>query len=619
MTYDLVLENALHFDGTGAPGVRRHLGIKDGRVVVASAAPIDRAAAARVVDGTGKWVVPGFVDLHTHYDAELLAAPSLSESVRHGVTTVAVGSCSISAVLAEAEDCSDLFTRVESVPREHVLPLLRSVKKWSTPQQYVDFLAGHPLGANVVQFLGHSDLRTRVMGLRRAVNDRARPSAAEMREMETILESALDAGFVGMSSMTNPWDKLDGDRFRSAQLPSTYATWREYRRLHDVLRRRGRVLQSAPSLVTKVNALLFMLESASITRRRAPLKTTLITLADAKSSRGLHHVIGRATRFVNRVLGGDMRWQTLPVPFEVYADGIDLVVFEEFGAGRAALHLADEVARNALLEDEAYRRRFRKDYEAKFTPRVWQRSFDDAFVVECPDASVVGRSFGDVAKERGVHPVDLYLDLVVAHGRKLRWRTLIANDRPEEIATLMSEPSALIGFADSGAHIRNMAFYSFPLRVLRYVRDREKAGRAVMPMEKAIWRLTGEIGEWLGVDAGHLRVGDRADLVVIDPTALDERLDAYHEAPMAGFGDLPRMVNRSDGTVDLVMVNGRIAFENGACAPALGNETGFGKFLAATNGESPRAAGSRTDGTRPSSRRAQLAKYFSSSSAPPTY
>jgi N-acyl-D-aspartate/D-glutamate deacylase len=102
-----------------------------------------------------------------------------------------------------------------------------------------------------------------------------------------------------------------------------------------------------------------------------------------------------------------------------------------------------------------------------------------------------------------------------------------------------------------------------------------------MPIEKAVWRLTGEIGEWLGVDAGRLRVGDRADLVVVDPEALDDRLDAYHEANMEGFGDLMRMVNRSDGVVDVVLVNGRVAFEDRGCTPALGKELGFGSFLSA--------------------------------------
>jgi N-acyl-D-aspartate/D-glutamate deacylase len=170
---------------------------------------------------------------------------------------------------------------------------------------------------------------------------------------------------------------------------------------------------------------------------------------------------------------------------------------------------------------------------------------------------------------------------VVAHGKKLRWRTTIANHRPDEVAHMMSDPAALIGFADSGAHIRNMAFYSFPLHMLRHVRDRERAGRPVMPLEKAVWRLTGELADWMNVDAGHLRLGDRADIAVIDPAALDARLDAYHEAPMQGLDGLVRMVNRSDGAVSTVLVNGRVAYDGAAFDGELGRATGFGQFLPA--------------------------------------
>jgi N-acyl-D-aspartate/D-glutamate deacylase len=569
---DLVIEGGLFFDGTGKPGERLNVGIKDGKVAALSAAPINEAK--KRIDARGKWVMPGFVDMHTHYDAELLAAPSLSESVRHGVTTVTVGSCSISTILSEAEDCSDLFTRVESVPRQKVLPLLREKKTWSTPRQYVDFLSGHPLGANITAFLGHSDLRTRVMGLDRAVDGKARPSENELQQMETWLEDALDCGLLGLSSMTNPWDKLDGDRHRSAQLPSTYATWKEYRRLNKILRRRGRILQSAPNLVTKLNVFLFLLESLGGPFRKA-LRTTLITMADAKSTPGLHRLIGGVTGFFNRFFRSDLRWQTLPVPFEVYADGIELVVFEEFGAGQAALHLADHVKRNELMKDEKYRRWFRKDYEKKLTSRVWQRDFHDAFIVNCPERELEGKSFGEVADARGIHPVDAFLDLVVAHDEKLRWRMVIANHRPKEVARMMSEPAALLGFADSGAHIRNMAFYSFPLRTLQFA-----AAEKVMPIEKAVWRLTGEIADWLGVKAGRLHLGDRADVTVVDPTALDERLAQYHEAPMENLG-LMRMVNRSDGAVSAVVINGKMAFEDGQVNPDLGKKKGFGQFLPA--------------------------------------
>lgn len=574
MHYDIVIQGGLVFDGTGSPGRLLDVGIRAGEVACLSPVPL---SGAEVVDAAGKWVLPGFVDLHSHYDAELIAAPSLSESLRHGVTTVAVGSCSISAILSTPEDCSDMFTRVESVPREQVLPLLEDRKCWDTPRQYVEFLSRHPLGPNVCAFLGHSDLRARVMGLGRSVDPALSPSEAELAEMEAWLEEALDQGFLGLSSMTNPWDKLDGDRYRSARLPSTYARWREHRRLNRVLRRRGGILQSAPNLVTKWNVLLFLLESVGGAFRES-LRTTLITLADTKASPGLHRVVSLLTRFFNAVLGSEVRWQTLPMPFEVYADGMDLVVFEEFGAGEAALHLADEVERRLLLQDDAYRRRFRREVEARFTPRVWHRDFSDAFIVDCPEPELVGKSFGQVARERDQHPVDAFLDLVVLHGKRLRWRMTIANHRPREVERMVADPSALIGFADSGAHIRNMAFYSFPLHLLRLVRDAARAGRPVMPLEQAVWRLTGELADFLGVDAGRLRPGDRADVAVIDPEALDRRLDEYHEAPMEGLG-LSRMVNRSEGAVDTVLVRGRVAFRGGACAPGVGQEAGFGCFL----------------------------------------
>src|SRR5690606_2155553 len=104
-------------------------------------------------------------------------------------------------------------------------------------------------------------------------------------------------------------------------------------------------------------------------------------------------------------------------------------------------------------------------------------------------------------------------DLLVLHGPRLRWRTVIANHRREVVEKLVCEPSTLIGFADSGAHIRNMAFYNFAPRLLKLVQDGEQRGAPVMPIEKAIWRLTGELGEWFGIDAGTLREGGRADLL----------------------------------------------------------------------------------------------------------
>lgn len=574
-----LIQGGRFFDGTGAPSENRDVLVVDG--VVAPRDASQSAAAGdvdRVVDARGQWVMPGFIDMHTHYDAEVLAGPGLGESVRHGVTTVFMGSCSLSTILSSPEDCADFFSRVEALPRDHVLPALEKYKTWRTPADYIRGLESRPLGPNIACFLGHSDLRVCVMGLERAVDADARPSGAEVKEMVSHLEAALDAGYLGMSSMTNPWDKVGGDRFRSRRLPSTYATWGEYRRLHEVLRRRERVLQSAPNITTKLNVLLFVAASASWGVRK-PLKTTLISAADTKANKHLSDAITRLAGVANRAMGTDFRWQTVPMPFEVYADGMDLVVFEEFDAGEAALHLADELARNELLRDEAYRRNFRRDYDKRFSPRVWHRNFYDAEIVAAPDDSVVGRTFGELADERGVHPVDAFLDLVVEHGSKLRWRTTIANHRRRKLVELASHDTVHVGFADSGAHVRNMAFYNYALYYLREVLHAEQSGNPVLPLEKAVHKVTGELAQWYGVDAGRLRAGDRADVVVVDPKGLDEALDGYHEAPMEMFGGLSRMVRRNDAAVTATMISGEVVYERGRFVPGYGKDRRYGSFL----------------------------------------
>jgi N-acyl-D-aspartate/D-glutamate deacylase len=271
------------------------------------------------------------------------------------------------------------------------------------------------------------------------------------------------------------------------------------------------------------------------------------------------------------------------VPFEVYADGIDLVVFEEFGAGAAALHLRDEVERNELLRDESYRREFRKQYESKFGVRVWHRDFFDAEIVDCPDASVIGKSFGEVGQDRGeLHPVDAFLDLVLEHGRAMRWRTTISNHRPDVLKKLARDSGIQMGFSDAGAHLRNMAFYNMGLRLLRHVRDAVEAGKAFMTIEQAVHRLTGELADWYRIDAGHLRIGDRADVVVIDPERLDSTLDDYAEDRVEQYGGLSRMVNRNDDTVNAVLVGGRAVFLDGKATDLVGAQR-TGRFLRAAH------------------------------------
>lgn len=144
--FDLVVRGGLWFDGTGAPGVVRDLGIKDGVVTTASADPLPVGPDTEVIEAAGRWVMPGFVDPHTHYDAEVLVSPGLPESVRHGVTTVLMGNCSLSTVFVPPLDAADLFSRVEALPREHVLTALEQGRTWSSPGEYVAALDALPLG-----------------------------------------------------------------------------------------------------------------------------------------------------------------------------------------------------------------------------------------------------------------------------------------------------------------------------------------------------------------------------------------------------------------------------------------------------------------------------------------
>ena len=575
--YDIVINGGRYFDGSGAPSAIRHLAVRDGKVLLVSAEPIDPSLASKVIDATGKWVTPGFLDTHTHYDAELIVSPSLSESVRHGVTTVLVGSCSLSMVCSPAEDASDIFTRVETVPREKVLPSLQQHKTWSTPLEWVEFIQQQPMGPNVISLLGHSDLRVGVMGLHRATDRAVVPTESELQQMEDILATALNAGFLGLSTMCLKWDKIDGDREWSKSLPSTYARWKEIRRFNRMLRQRGRVHQGAPNAANPLQITQYLQQALGLFGK--PLKTTLISMLDLKGNKSLQ-MMARLAAWSANLLGGNFRWQLLPTPFAIYADGMDVVLFEEFGAGEMALDLKNQIERNALLQDEGYRRNFRKFYAQKLSPRVWQRDFGDAVILNCPDSSIIGRNFAEVANERGVHVVDLFLDMVVKYGRALRWFTVIGNHRKDRLRKMINNPNTLITFSDAGAHIRNMAFYNLPLRMLKLVQESIDEGQPAMTIEQAVHRLTGEQADWFGVDAGYIRVGDRADIVVLDPNGLQQDMEQETWAEMQNFG-IQRMVNRVPGCVEQVIINGKLAVADQLVVPELGQQRGFGTFLPA--------------------------------------
>ena len=296
----ILIKNGRVFSGFNQPSRIADVLVKDGKVAEISEQAID-AAGAKIVDAAGKWVMPGFIDNHTHYDGELLVAPSLSESVRHGVTTVILGGCSLSFVYSNVDDCCDMFTRVEAFPREILYPILKDEKVWSNPKEWIDHIHRLTVGPNIATFIGHSDIRARVIGIERSLSETETPTKNEIDEMKQMLEEALDAGFLGISMQHNPWDKMDG-RHWTKLLPAAYSKGAERRALTDIVRRREAHLQGVPNLVNRIAAFWYMMQSSSFFWRKK-LKTSMVAMMDLKGDPYIRGVLSGLATFFNKISG----------------------------------------------------------------------------------------------------------------------------------------------------------------------------------------------------------------------------------------------------------------------------------------------------------------------------
>ncbi len=578
MKKQIVIKNGLFFSGskTEKATIKDVLILEDGRIGKIGTITTDKDV--QIIDAKGKWVVPGFIDSHTHYDAELIASPGLKESARHGVTSIILGSCSVSAIYNSPEDISDSFTRVEAIPRDIMLPLLQKEKSWTNAKQWKEYVNNLPLGINVASFVGHSDLRMKVMGIDRSLKDNETATKEEQETMLKMLNNALDEGFIGLSTMDNPWDKMDGDRYWSHKTPSFYSSWKERKPLIELLRKRDAILQGAPNLVTRINVINYMLASSGIFRK--PLKTTMIALMDLVGDRYILPLISTATRAINLLTNANFRMQSPPCPFTVYYDGVDSVMFEEFPSGEALRHLAKKLdERNDLIRDPKFRDAFKKEIKNKFAPKVWHKDLSKSLIIDCPDQSLIGKNFYELAEEKQQHPVDFFLDTIVKYDKKIRWTTTIANDRIEKYDQIYNHPNNLISFSDAGAHLNNMAFYNFPLKMIKIVQDSIDKGKPIMTMEKCIWRLTKEQGDWFGLDCGHLAEGKIADLVILDPTKFDAITEAVEMGTIKEFDNYDRLVNRNKDTVSRVMVGGQTIFENNHFVSDYATTKKYGRFL----------------------------------------
>ncbi len=554
---DLAVRGGLLFDGTGRRPRRADLGVRDGQVAWLD--PGLKAPARETLDASGLWIAPGFVDIHTHYDIELEIAPGLSESVRHGVTSVVMGHCSLSLTVGQPQTLADIFLRVENIPQVLVRKWLSGAVDWKTPRDYFAHLRGLPMGPNVAAMLGHSALRAHVMGLERSLQ--ARADETELKSMRRLAEEALEAGCVGISVDMVPWHMMTG-RFKGRAIPSHHADYREYAMLADVCRRRDAVYQVSPNpqnLWSLVDILRL-----SLPRAGNALRLTVLAALDSACDRRLWRSFGPILRVLNDGLGCNVRFQTIAEPFTVFSDGPLTPLFEEFPAGVLLNDQETRAQRRALWRDPAFRAGFRRQWLDR-RRATFHRDLGGMRILSAPEPGLEGLTFEDAARLRGVEAEELFMALLELHDTDLRWVATGANDRPQPRQRLLSHPFILPGFSDAGAHVRNLGFYDSALSLLR-----EAVQTDFMSPERAIHRCTREAAAWYGLDAGTLRPGSRADFVLLDPAGLDRSIPPQVAVQDPVLDGAMRLVKRPrDGAVQAVAIGGRTAW-SGAEGPELG-------------------------------------------------
>jgi N-acyl-D-aspartate/D-glutamate deacylase len=581
--------------------------IADGRIV-ARGADLPASGARRVIDARGRWVLPGLVDVHTHYDLEVELDPRLPESVRHGTTTVVLSNCSLGLAFGNqrhtgSDPIVDCFTRVENIPKS-LLAKAGDLATWRTPRAYLEHLDAMPLGPNVVPMIPHSMLRVEVMGLEAAIT--RDPTPEEVDRMAAILDGALADGFAGFSTDYLPFHYLANDPHRRRKIPTQHARFPELRALVDVVRRHGRVWQTTPPKDNPIASLRNFLLSCGRLHGK-PVTVTAVAAMDVGTNPWLLRLAGLVVNLVNsRLLGGRLWFQSLPARFKVWSDGPVNPTAEEIDTLRELNErdVEDREGRLAILRDPAWRARFRAWWDAGRRPwtLAWIRrrlryEKDQlprdlaAFVLDRGPVGVwrgetmaevrrrllgwqrSGEGARDAAEAEAFtafptqpDDADFLLHLFEAFDVDQSWWMVSANADEATVDRVLHDERFLPGFADSGAHITNMAFYDVNLRALQLAARRGPA--AVARMVERLTRLPASL---FGLDVGTLDVGARADVVLIDPTALaaydaEARVARVHRAVF----DHEQLVNRSDGVVDRVIIAGRVAWEGLDFAPELG-------------------------------------------------
>ena len=542
--YDIVIKGGMVIDGTRRPRVRADVAVHDGLVV--EMGRIEASAAKQVLDASGLNVAPGFVDLHTHYDAQLFWDPYCTLSGWHGVTSVAIGNCGFGfapVAAAEREDAMRSMTRVEAVPYDAMRAGMPW--DWETFPEFLDSIARTPKAVNILPYVPVGPLLVSVLG-REAAKAGVLPTDDQHRQLARLLHEAMDAGGCGWSAQRLPPTgpaAVQRD-FDGTAMPTDV--------MHDeTCRVLARVLAERNQGVVQMT-----LTTDQPTRDRAHLEE----LASISGRPLLHNVV-QAFEDRPHVHRKQLAWlarcRERGIP--VYGQGVTTdagftFTFEEWnlyddseawceattGTFEERLRKLADPARRQALKDNL--------------PKVATGPLETVTVLTPKSAGTEPyrqMSVGQAAEAMGKHYVDAMLDIAVADRLETVFYATSPSGDSGLIAEIIADPYTLLGVSDGGAHTKFFTAGRYPTETLAvHVRD-----RGVLSLEDAHWRLSALPAALAGFrDRGTLRVGGPADIVVYDHERLDSRpSEVVHDLP----GGEWRRIQRADG-YRWVLVNGDV-------------------------------------------------------------
>ena len=547
---DLIIRGGDLVDGTGAHRRRADVGVQGDRVVAIGRLDSE---ATTVIDATGKVVTPGFIDVHTHFDAQVFWDGALTPSPFHGVTTALAGNCgfSIQPLSGDARDSEYLLrmlARVEGMPVES----LREGVPWDW-RSTSDYLAAvePKLGINAGFMVGHSAVRRLVMGPE-ATRRVATPE--EITQMADVLRLAFEAGAIGFSSS---WARTHNDA-DGEMVPSRYATGEELITLSGVAGEfPGTSLEFIPMIGMFDPWAIDLMTDMTVAAQR-PLNWNLLvgSLSDEEIEQRL------APGEKARARGGEIVALTLPLPVTMrlnFASGFFLDSIP--GWEDAMKTTRDE--RMALFADPAARAALNAAAQSETYPLRRLMSWKDHYIydVEAPEnAQYRGARIGDIADQEGREAWDVLCDIALADELRTSFGAatpILSKEDWEQRIAIVRDGRALLGGSDAGAHLDLLATFNYPTIILAEAVRRY----GVLSLEEAVHHMTEEPARLYGiVDRGLVAEGNYADLVVLDPATVASHDVAMRYDLPAGAG---RLYAESDG-IDHVVVNGAPIVKDGA-------------------------------------------------------